>query len=114
MDRVLKSMLISLVLLLSIFLLMGCRQEIQIDEASIVAGTGTVTDRAMASEGSGSFWDNSYPYLTIEFEDGTEICVWNKLDVNTDKIETGDTVEIIYGCQTGSGHWILIHIEEVE
>ena len=115
MERVLKPMLIFLVLLLSVFLLMGCTQEVQIDEASIVTGTGTVTDRAMAfPNGSGKLWDESFPYLTVKFEDGTELCVWNKRDVNVpDDIQIGDTVEITYGPQENTDHLILVDIKEL-
>ena len=95
-------------------LLCGCAQEIQIDEASIVTETGTVTDRAMASEGSGKLWDESYPYLTVKFEDGSELCVWNKRDVAVpDDIRIGDTVEITYGLQENTDHLILVDIKEL-
>ena len=100
-------------LILCALLLCGCAQEIQIDEASIVTRTGTVTDRAMASEGNGKIWDKSYPYLGIEFADGTAICVWNKNDIDHD-VEIGDTVEVTYGLQRNTDHWILIDIKDTE
>ena len=115
MNRVLKPILVSFILLLSVFLLMGCAQEVQIDEASIVIGTGTVTDRAMAfPNGNGKLWEESFPYLTVKFENGTELCVWNKRDVNIpDDIQIGDTVEITYGLQENTDLWILIDIKEL-
>ena len=94
-------------------LLCGCAQEIKIDESTIVTRTGTVTDHAMASEGTGKIWDASYPYLSVEFEDGTGICIWNKTDVDYD-VEIGDTVEVTYGLQQNIEHWILINIKDTE
>ena len=100
-------------LVLFAFLLGGCAQEIQIDESSIVTRTGKVNDRAMASEGNGKVWDKSYSYLGIEFADGTAICVWNKNNIDHDA-EIGDTVEVTYGLQMNTGHWILIDIKDAE
>ena len=102
----------TVIALLLAFLLCGCSQEIVIDHTTIVTQTGTVTDHAMASEGRGKIWDNSYPYIGIELEDGTGICVWNKKDV-ANTVEIGDTVEVTYGLQEGTDHWILIEIKEV-
>ncbi len=98
---------------LTALLLCGCAQEIKIDESTIVTRTGTVTDHAMASEGNGKIWDASYPYLSVEFEDGTSICIWNKTDVDYD-VEIGDTVEVTYGLQQNKEHWILINIKDTE
>ena len=114
MDRVLKPMLISLILLLSVFLLMGCRQEIQITDSSIVTRTGTVTDLAMGTPLlPDNLQDESCPYVGIRFEDGTGICIWNKCGVDSSGIKNGDTVEITYGLQESTGHWILIEIKEL-
>ncbi len=100
-------------ILLVVFLLGGCAQNITVDESTIVTRTGTVTDRAMAfPEGSGKIWDEASPYLGIEFEDGTVICIWNKHDVKNDA-KIGDIVEVTYGLQENTDHWILIEIKEV-
>ena len=96
-------------------LLCGCVPKIHLDAATTVTRTGTVTDRAMASEGNGKLWDNSYPYLTVVFEDGTEICLWNKLNtLIPEEIRVGDNVEVTYSLQANTDHWILTNIQEVE
>ena len=104
------------VILLVVLLLCGCSHEVKIDEASIVTRTGTVTDRAMAKpSGRTEFWYESYPYVSIEFEDGSGLCVWNmnEIDVSS-KIGIGSVVEVTYGLQANSDFWILIDIKEVE
>lgn len=93
-------------------LLCGCSHEVQITDGSVATRTGTVTDAAMASEGTGKIWNKSYPYLTVEFEDGTVVCIWNKNDIDDSGIKTGDTVEVTYGLQKNTDHWILIDIKE--
>lgn len=106
--------LTTVIFILSALLLCGCSRRVDIDATTTVTRTGTVIDQAMASPtGSYKIWEESYPYFSVEFEDTTGICVWNKINVDTSHIEIGDTVEITYGLQKSTGHWILINIKEV-
>ena len=101
--------------LLLLILLSACAPEVQLDASTTVTRTGTVTDQAMACpDGGGKIWDESYPYLGIEFEDGTGLCIWNKNQVYiSEQIVIGSVVEVTYGLQQNSNHWILIEIKEI-
>ena len=102
-------------ILLLVILLCGCTPEIRLEPTTNLIRTGTVMDCAMASpSGSHKIWDKSYPYLSIEFEDGTAVCLWNKLNIDIpEQIGIGDTVEVIYALESGTDHWILTNIKEV-
>lgn len=101
--------------LLLVILLSACTPEIQLDASTTVTRTGTVTDRAMATPNGGNkIWDIAYPYVGIAFEDGTGVCLWNKMDTKIpEEISIGDTVTITYGLQEGTDHYILIEIKEM-
>ena len=101
--------------LLLVMLLSACAPAIQLDTATTVTRTGTVTDRAMATPNGGNkIWDAAYPYVGIAFEDGTGICLWNKTDTEIpEEITIGDTVEVTYSRQSGTDLWILTNIKEV-
>ena len=105
-----------LAVLLALLLFQGCTPKIAIDASTTVTRTGTGTDRAMATPSGGNkIWDESYPYIGIEFEDGTGICLWMKLNTKIPEgIEIGDTVEVTYSLQAGTDLWILTNIKEVE
>ena len=104
------------VFFLIVMLLWGCVPQIRLDASTSVTRTGTVTDRAMATpSGSNKLWDQSYPYVSIQFEDGTGLCLWNKLNMNIpEEIGIGDTVEVTYRQQSDTDLWILTNIKEVE
>ena len=101
--------------LLFVILLSACTPEIRIDASTTVTRTGTVTDRAMATPSGGNkIWDAAYPYIGIVFEDGTGICLWNKMNINIpEEISIGDTVEVTYSRQSGTDLWILTNIKKV-
>ena len=101
--------------LLLMILLSACAPAIQLDTSTTVTRTGTVTDRAMATPNGGhKIWDTAYPYVGIAYEDGTVVCLWNKMDIKIpEEISIGDTVEVTYRLQSGTDLWILTNIKEV-
>lgn len=103
------------IFLLLVTLLCGCAPEIQLDPSTNFIRTGTVTDRAMATpNGSHKIWEEAYPYVSVEFEDGTGICLWNKMNIDIpETIGIGDTVEVIYGLERDTNLWIVTNIKEV-
>ena len=106
----------TIIILLAVLLLWGCTPEIRLDASTTVTQTGTVTDRAMATlSGSNKIWNQAYPYVGIELDDGTGICLWIKMNTKVpEEIGIGDTVEVTYSLESGTDLWILTNIKEVE
>ena len=92
--------------LLALLLLCGCTSHRDVVADSIVTGTGIVVDRAMS---------DGYPYIGIEFADGTELCIWSLAEIEIpDHIDVGDSVEIRYGIQKNTGKYIIVDICEIK
>lgn len=102
-------------MLFIIIILCSCGPEFKLDASTTAVRTGTVTDRAMATpSGSHKIWDKAYPYVSVEFEDGTGICLWNKMNIDIpESIGIGDTVEVIYSLEQSTELWILTSIKKV-
>ena len=82
-------------------------REPEIREDSLVTREGIVTDRAMS---------DGLPYLSVVFEDGTDVCCWqlHKGGNVPDEISVGDPVRITYGVETAHGRYALVHVEAVQ
>lgn len=97
-----KAVFITLAVLVVVGIIL-LSQEPSIEPGTKFTATGIVVDRAMAS---------NTPYLSIEFPDGTGICLWDPEDNKiSNDILIGDEVTVIYGKESGKDRYILLEIE---